>query len=58
MFMNGYTREDYFVASKLPPGVNNRQRAMQLIDESVQNVDAGYLDCMIVLLPITNWLKE
>lgn len=58
MFMNAFTREDYFVASKIPPGIVNRQRAMQMVDDSVANVDVGYLDCMLMMLPIESFLKE
>ena len=58
MFMNAFTREDYFVSSKIPPGIGNRQRAMQIIDTSVSNVKIGYLDCMLMMLPISSFLKE
>lgn len=58
LFMNGFTRDDYFVSSKIPPSIQHRVRTMQVVDDAVANVNAGYLDCMILMLPIASFLKE
>ena len=49
--MNAWTREDYFICSKIPPAFINGKRAGPLIDASVKAVNQGYLDCMLLLWP-------
>ena len=51
MFMNAWTREDYFICSKIPPAFINGKRAGPLVDASVKAVNQGYLDCMLLLWP-------
>lgn len=58
MFMNAFTREDYFVCSKVPPGFQNYKSAGRLIKNSVKAVDLGYLDCMLLLWPGTFKVDE
>ena len=53
MFMNGYTREDYFICSKIPPGFLEYKKAKQIIKSSNKQVGLGYLDCMLLLWPGT-----
>jgi hypothetical protein len=39
MFMNAWTREDYFICSKIPPAFINAKRAGPLVDASVKAVN-------------------
>ena len=49
--MNGFTREDYFVCSKIPPAFQTYDRAVRCIKAGVKAVDQIYLDCMLLLWP-------
>jgi diketogulonate reductase-like aldo/keto reductase len=57
-FMNAWTREDYFICSKIPPAFCNEKRAGGLIKASVKAVNQGYLDCMLLLWPGTQKIDE
>ena len=56
--MNAFTREDYFICSKIPPAFCNEKRAGGLIKASVKAVNQGYLDCMLLLWPGTQKIDE
>ena len=56
--MNAFTRQDYFVCSKIPPGFATYQKAPNIIKASNKSVDLGYLDCMLLLWPGTQKADE
>lgn len=49
--MRAFTRADFFISSKIPPGFMEYKKAQTIIKSSVKAVDLGYLDCMMVLWP-------
>lgn len=54
--MNGFSRDDYFVCSKVPPAFQDHKKATTSIINSVKSADTGYLDCMLLLLPNNAWI--
>ena len=51
MFMEAFTRDDYFICSKIPPTYQTYKKATTMIKSSVKAVNLGYLDCMLLLWP-------
>jgi diketogulonate reductase-like aldo/keto reductase len=58
MSMNGLSRDEYFVCSKVPPGFASYKKAGSIIKGSVKGVELGYLDCMLLLWPGTFKVDE
>jgi diketogulonate reductase-like aldo/keto reductase len=49
--MKGYSRLDYFICSKIPPGFQEYSKAKKIIESSNKSVNLGYLDCVLLLWP-------
>lgn len=49
--MKGYSRQDFYICSKIPPEFQEYNKAKKIIESSNKSIDLEYLDCVLLLWP-------